>query len=107
MPAKDAHLSHAMCHADMLWALCRQVLQAGSATEAGLTEKGLLQLLMDVRFLKEALAGGRPAQRGTPDAPTDDSAKSAVVQRMQDFAQLETELQVCNLICLHLPRAFW
>ena len=37
-----------------------QGLGPGGSLDAGLSEKGTLQLLFDVRFLREVLGGGRP-----------------------------------------------
>ena len=65
----------------------RQVLQL-----ANLTERGVLQLLMDVRFLKDALAGRKP-QGQTSDSGAD-GEQAATAQRMQEFGELEAALQV-------------
>ncbi len=75
----------------------RDALRLGTALDRGLTEKGVLQLLLDVRFLRNALAGGRPA---LPDAGPPGGAAlpaqgngAALVQRKRAFADLEASLQ--------------
>lgn len=67
------------------------------AANASFTEKGLLQLLMDVRFLHDALAGGRPQDTTSPPAalPGQSSVPApAVRQREAEYRQLEGQLQV-------------
>jgi len=75
----------------------RDALRLGTALDRGLTEKGVLQLLLDVRFLRNALAGGRPAP---PDAgpaggaaPPAQGDGAALAQRKRAFADLEASLQ--------------
>ena len=69
----------------------RQLMQPGMPLEAHITEKGVLQLLMDVRFLRDTLAGGRPRSQDRDSA--DDSAQFAVRERGDDFGRLEAQLQ--------------
>ncbi|KAK9841813.1 hypothetical protein WJX81_004723 [Elliptochloris bilobata] len=72
-------------------------LQLGTALDRGLTEKGVLQLLLDVRFLRDALAGGRPAPPdfGPPRAPPLGASGSAaeLAAQKRAYADLETSLQ--------------
>ena len=73
-----------MCH-------CRASLEPGTALEQRISEKGVLQLLFDIRFLRDVLAGGKPPA----DATTSDAAQdAAVAQRKAAFAELESGLQV-------------
>lgn len=48
------------CHFKLCGMQCSEVLQSSSSLSSRLSEKGLLQLLFDVRFLSDALAGGKP-----------------------------------------------
>ncbi|KAL0025084.1 hypothetical protein WJX79_007064 [Trebouxia sp. C0005] len=76
-----------------------EVLQSSSSLSSSLSEKGLLQLLFDVRFLSDALAGGKPlkdtpgrtqpsrAQRGH-----DKAQSPAVQERQRAFQSLEGSL---------------
>ena len=80
------------------WGAPRDALRLGTALDRGLTEKGVLQLLMDVRFLRDALAGGRPGTAdggsgGTP-APPATSDSRALAERKRAYVELETSLQV-------------
>ena len=65
-----------------------------------MTEKGVLQLLFDARFLGHALAAGRPpAPEQAPPAPSprgsaQGAAGAAQTQRKKAFAGLEAALQV-------------
>ena len=69
---------------------CREVLQIGSPLDQRVTEKGVLQLLFDARFLRDALAS----------SPADSSADSAAAgsrppaETKRAFAALEASLQV-------------
>jgi hypothetical protein len=65
----------------------------GRDLDRAVTEKGVLQLLYDLRFLRNALAGGRPPQ---PDLHAAGGAAAAAVlsQRKRAFAELENSLQV-------------
>lgn len=67
---------------------------------AGLSEKGVLQLLMDVRFLQQALAGGRPepSLAGDPSAARESSSQ-AMQKIIRVFEQLESDLQVKMMHC--------
>ncbi|KAL0023565.1 hypothetical protein WJX77_002562 [Trebouxia sp. C0004] len=76
-----------------------EVLQSSSSLSSSLSEKGLLQLLFDVRFLSDALAGGKPmndapgpiqpsrAQRGQGKAQS-----PALQERQRAFHSLEGSL---------------
>ena len=48
---------------------CSEVLQSSGSLSGQVSEKGLLQLLFDVRFLSDALAGGRPLNDTPPAHP--------------------------------------
>lgn len=69
-------------------------MQLGTALDRALTEKGVLQLLLDVRFMRDALAGGRPAppDGGPRGAPAGDSAAD-LAARKRAYADLEASLQ--------------
>ena len=75
--------------------VCREALQLGTALDRALTEKGVLQLLLDVRFMRDALAGGRPAppDGNSGGAPAGDPAADPAV-RKRAYADLEASLQV-------------
>ena len=51
--------------ASCLCLYCSEVLQGSRSLGSNISEKGLLQLLFDVRFLSDALAGGK-AQHDAP-----------------------------------------
>ncbi len=81
----------------------RDALQLGSPLDRAITEKGVLQLLFDLRFLRNSLAGGRPAaaavSAGVPSAshlPGSSSApgSAALMQRKRAFSDVESSLQV-------------
>ena len=71
-----------------------------------LTEKGVLQLMFDIRMLRDVLAGGRPpSATGTPPAaaaaamalgevPQDPSVAAALAERKREWLWLEQMLQV-------------
>ena len=48
---------------------CSAVFEAGGRLDSKASEKGLLQLLFDVRFLWDALSGGRPLEDPQADPP--------------------------------------
>lgn len=88
---------------------CRGALQLGRPLDRTVTEKGVLQLLFDARFLSKALAGGRPpapeyaGADGAPPQPAQHSGwgqgeagGAAQTQRKKAFAELERSLQVCT-----------
>ena len=52
--------THMFFHFKLCAVKCSEVLQSSSSLSSSLSEKGLLQLLFDVRFLSDALAGGKP-----------------------------------------------
>jgi hypothetical protein len=79
-------------HADARAPRTRDALRLGTALDRALSEKGVLQLLLDVRFLRNALAGGRPtpadaAPPGGP-APPAQGDGAALAQRKRAFADL-------------------
>ena len=92
-----------MCHT------CREALQLGSPLDRAATEKGVLQLLFDARFLANALAGGRPPAPEQADGahapPSQHSgwsqagAAGSAAQKLKKkaFAELERSLQVTGL----------
>ncbi len=55
-----AHLIPRVSYPWIVFILCSEVLQSSSSLSGSISEKGLLQLLFDVRFLSDALAGGKP-----------------------------------------------
>lgn len=89
----------------------------GQTLEGRLSEKGVLQLLLDVRLLRDVLAGGRPlgsrvgAASALPPAgpgsaaqgaavlldPTDPAVLAALNERRRQGAQLEQQLQVRHM----------
>jgi hypothetical protein len=95
----------------------RQLLEPGSASSRPISEKGVLQLLLDVRLLRDALAGGRPhgagssggggagggaaAAPGTPGSPAgrqplfdhDPEVANALAARRREAGALEVMLQ--------------
>ncbi|KAK9836059.1 hypothetical protein WJX84_002269, partial [Apatococcus fuscideae] len=89
----------------------REALDVGSELDRRLSEKGILQLLFDVRFLQEALSGGRPHDSSTSAAPAPaattpprlgrghkeakplSAGDKAAASRDGEFAALETSLQ--------------
>lgn len=87
------------------------MLQLGSPLDRAITEKGVLQLLFDARFLSNALAGGRPTApeqaqpNGTQPQPGQHigysqagaAGSAAQKQRKKAFTELERSLQVREL----------
>ena len=74
--------------------VCRDALQLGTALDRALTEKGVLQLLLDVRFMRDALAGGRPAPPGGgPQGPPAGDIAADLAARKRAHADLEASLQ--------------
>ncbi|KAL3140348.1 hypothetical protein ABBQ38_004612 [Trebouxia sp. C0009 RCD-2024] len=77
-----------------------EVLQSSGSLSGKVSEKGLLQLLFDVRFLSDALAGGRPLNDTPPPPPPPSrlqrgqgKAQSPAVQgRHRAFQSLEASL---------------
>ena len=78
--------ARAVCHR-------RAALEPGTALEQRLTEKGVLQLLFDIRFLRDVLAGGKPPADGST---SDAAQEAAIAQRKAAFADLESGLQVTS-----------
>ncbi len=78
--------------------LLRDALQLGSFLDRAVTEKGVLQLLFDLRFLRNSLAGGRPAAAaisgGVPSASSSAPSSAALSQRKRAFTDVESSLQV-------------
>ncbi len=81
------------------------MLQLGSPLDRAVTEKGVLQLLFDLRFLRNTLGGGRPLQPYQDAASRPGSAigaggasvGAALSQRKRAFAELESSLQVSGV----------
>ena len=79
---------------------CREALQLGSPLDRAVTEKGVLQLLFDARFLGHALAAGQPpaseqaAPAPGPRGGAPGAAGAAQTARKKAFAGLEAALQV-------------
>ncbi|CAL8464776.1 g4311 [Coccomyxa elongata] len=75
----------------------RDALQLGSPLDRAVTEKGVLQLLFDLRFLRNSLAGGRPAAAtisgGVPSAGSSAPGSAALSQRKRAFTDVESSLQ--------------
>ena len=75
-----------------------------------LTEKGVLQLMFDIRMLRDVLAGGRPpSATGTPppaaaaalalgEVPQDPSVAAALAERKKEWLRLEQMLQVSMIV---------
>ena len=94
----------------------REALQLGSPLDRAVTEKGVLQLLFDARFLSNALAGSRPSAPEQAAQPNGQPGQhpswsqagaaggAAQKQRKKAFAELERSLQVgqCLSIAEHL-----
>ena len=57
------------CRLQRTFCVRSEVLQTSGRLSGSILEKGLLQLLFDVRFLSDALAGGKPLN-DTPTGPT-------------------------------------
>lgn len=82
--------------------VCRDALQLGSPLDRAITEKGVLQLLFDLRFLRNSLAGGRPAASaaggGVPSRGqlhgSSAPGSAALSQRKRAFSDVESSLQV-------------
>jgi len=72
----------------------RDALRLGSHLDRAVTEKGVLQLLLDLRFLRNSLSGGRPAPTAGGGGFAGSSNTAALSQRKRAFADLETSLQV-------------
>eukprot|EP00873_Tetraselmis_striata_P033583 jgi/Tetstr1/453847/TSEL_004008.t1 len=70
-----------------------------SRLKAAVTEKGVLQLLLDARYLMDVLAGGRPAPSGPPSAAppgagtVDPALNAALAQRKKAQVEIESMLQ--------------
>ena len=77
----------------LLAALVAMLAEGGGGKLAGgkLSEKGVLQLLFDARFLLDLLSGGRPVSTGG-DAAASSTATAAVAARRREVAQLESTL---------------
>ncbi|PSC70573.1 conserved oligomeric Golgi complex subunit 1 [Micractinium conductrix] len=79
----------------LLAALTAALAEAGEAAGDGgvlagkLSEKGVLQVLFDARFLLDLLSGGRPVSAGAADAA---SSAAAVTSRRHEAAALEARL---------------
>ncbi len=69
-------------------------MSSNSQLDKGLTEKGVLQLLFDLRFLHDVLAAGRPASLFEDVSGADVEAKTEVAAVRQAFEDLESQLQV-------------
>ena len=84
--AWEVHASFLAVVEQLLRLLQQQAAAAAAAAGAvTLTEKGVLQLLLDVRFARDVLVGGAPASGGEA---------AAVAQRKRQAAALEQQLQV-------------
>ncbi|KAK9806237.1 hypothetical protein WJX72_006789 [[Myrmecia] bisecta] len=77
----------------------RTLLKTGSVLDRKVSEKGVLQLLFDLRFLQDALAGGRPSPSGGSAAPAarggrpNKGQNAEVGERRRSFADMESGLQ--------------
>jgi hypothetical protein len=68
-----------------------------AALASKVSEKGVLQLLLDVRYLLDVLAGGRPMQRGAragAGGVVDPVLNAALARRKKAQAEVESMLQV-------------
>lgn len=79
--------------------LTREALKCGGELDASLSEKGVLQLLFDWRFMRDCLASGKPLALagkglgGSGSRPGDPAAAAAADQRRAG-AEVESALQV-------------
>lgn len=90
-----------------LIAAVKALLQPGAPLSVQLSDRGVLQLLMDVRFIRDVLAGGRPMVRGGTNSGNGDNLKAGIgvldlqdpvvtsmlSERRRDGIALEAQLQ--------------
>ena len=70
--SRKTHFEHVQVHVPCstnALLICSEVLQSSGSLAGAVSEKGLLQLLFDVRFLSDALVGGRPLNDTPPAHP--------------------------------------
>ncbi|GAB4815087.1 hypothetical protein N2152v2_002133, partial [Parachlorella kessleri] len=77
----------------LLGALRSGLQPSGPLVGRGLSEKGVLQLLFDIRFLYDLLAGRGPVSITSSSADGPTGAASAVAARKRELSELEEELQ--------------
>jgi hypothetical protein len=69
-----------------------------------LTEKGILQLLFDFRFLCDILAGGKPYDSSSQEAASEPKLHPEIGKRREENDSLESSLQVASpSLSLPLP----
>lgn len=73
---------------------CSALLQAGGQLDGRASEKGLLQLLFDVRYLSDALSGGRPL--GDPQPDTHPALPSSRCAQVSGHMKPSYSLKVCE-----------
>ena len=78
--------------------LCRTALSPDSELDKDMTEKGVLQLLFDLRFLHNILSAGKPASVYTKEDGATTGANAEVAASKEAFEELETQLQVAASI---------
>jgi hypothetical protein len=113
-------LSHPCAPAPAALQVYRQLLEPGSSSSRTISEKGVLQLLLDVRLLRDMLAGGRPhnpnsalptaaaqhvpSSTGRASLPSlfdqDPEVVNALAARKREASGLETMLQDRWAACL-------
>lgn len=72
----------------------RLAVGPGSQLEEGLSEKGVLQLLFDLRFLQDVLSSGKPAESFVPKADNPSAFSGHAAETGAAFEEIETFLQV-------------
>ena len=73
---------------------CRAAVSPGTELYEGLTEKGVLQLLFDLRFLHEVVAAGRPAITAANTEEARVAGNKQVGALRGSYGDLESQLQV-------------
>ena len=80
--------------------LCRSALRPDSHLDKALTEKGVLQLLFDLRFLTDALSAGKPANTSASEEAVMRGGNAEVAALREAFEEIEAQLQVGSK---HMP----
>ena len=77
--------------------VCRAALLPESLLDKQLTEKGVLQLLFDLRFLRDVLSAGKPAAAFQQGEDAQAQVRSDLAKQREEFEALESDLQVTPL----------
>lgn len=72
---------------------CRTALKAGSQLDSKLSEKGVLQLLFDLRFLRDLLSSGKPAATSNGSEQAQEKVASDIKDQQEAFEAIESDLQ--------------